>query len=74
MTTLADLRPGTRAVVEGFAGGDVPARLLEMGILPGTLVEVVRRAPLGDPIDVRVRGYHLSVRQHEARLVRVNEG
>lgn len=74
MTTLADLRPGTRAVVAGFSGGGVPERLLEMGILPGTPLEVVRRAPLGDPIDVRVRGYHLSVRLHEARLVRVNEG
>ena len=71
MTTLADLKPGTRAVVTGFATGDVPGRLLEMGLLPGTPVEVVRAAPLGDPLDVRVRGYHLSLRCHEARLVAV---
>ncbi len=69
--TLADLKPGTRAVVTGFAAGEVPGRLLEMGVLPGTIVEMVRLAPLGDPMDVRVRGYHLSLRRHEARLVEV---
>ena len=71
MTTLADLEPGAKAVVTGFADGDIPGRLLEMGLLPGTPVEVVRLAPLGDPMDVRVRGYHLSLRRHEARLVTV---
>lgn len=71
MTTLADLKPGSKAVVTGFVEADVPGRLLEMGLLPGTPVEVVRLAPLGDPLDVRVRGYHLSLRRHEARLVAV---
>lgn len=69
--TLADLRPGQRAVIEGFADATPALRLLEMGLLPGTPVEVVRVAPLGDPMDLRVRGYHLSVRRDEARRVAV---
>lgn len=74
MRTLADLGPGTKALVIGFVDETVPGRLLEMGLLPGTPVEVVRLAPLGDPMDVRVRGYHLSLRRHEARLVLVEAG
>ena len=70
--TLADLKPGESGRVTGFTeDGDVPSRVLEMGVLPGTDVTVVRLAPLGDPIDVHVRGYHLSLRADEARLVRV---
>ncbi len=44
-------------------------RLLEMGLLPGTRVEVVRYAPLGDPVEIKVRGYNLSLRKHEAEQV-----
>jgi Fe2+ transport system protein FeoA len=44
-------------------------RLLEMGLLPGTRVEVVRYAPLGDPIEIKIRGYNLSLRKHEAEQV-----
>ena len=54
--TLDALRAGDRATVEGFATASPPGRLLEMGLLPGTTVEVVRLAPLGDPMDLRVRG------------------
>jgi ferrous iron transport protein A len=43
--------------------------LLEMGLLPGTRVEVVRYAPLGDPVEIKVRGYNLSLRKHEAEHV-----
>ena len=41
-------------------------RLLEMGLLAGTEVELVRFAPLGDPVEIKVRGYHLTLRKHEA--------
>ena len=41
-------------------------RLLEMGMTVGAQIEVVRYAPLGDPVDIKVRGYHLSIRKHEA--------
>ncbi len=48
---------------------DVRRRLLEMGLTPGARVRVVRFAPLGDPIDIEVRGYHLSLRKHEASRI-----
>jgi Fe2+ transport system protein FeoA len=46
-------------------------RLLEMGMTAGAQIEVVRFAPLGDPVDIKVRGYHLSIRKHEAAGIRV---
>ena len=54
-------------------GGDqeVRRRLLEMGFCNGAAVEVVRRAPLGDPIEFKLRGYHLSLREEQARHVTV---
>ncbi len=45
------------------------SRLLEMGLLVGTSVELVRFAPLGDPVEIKVRGYHLTLRKHEAELI-----
>ena len=70
--TLADLPKGGRAVIEGIEGRDpVVQRLLEMGLTKGSPVEVVRFAPLGDPIEVRIRGYLLSLRREDARCVRV---
>jgi Fe2+ transport system protein FeoA len=70
--TLADLRVGESAVVREV-GGERPIslRLMEMGLLPGTRVEIVRVAPLGDPIEIRLRSYALSIRRSEARGVRV---
>lgn len=72
MTTLRELKPGERGTITGYADEDPPGRLLEMGLLPGTTVEVVRRAPLGDPIDLKVRGFHLSIRDHEAERIHVD--
>ena len=72
-TTLDQLAAGEIATVTGYAG-DPPGRLLEMGLVPGTPVEVVRLAPLGDPMDLRVRGFHLSVRKHEAAALTVRRG
>ena len=68
---LDTLAVGARATVAGYAEGGPPGRLLEMGLVPGTPVEVVRLAPLGDPMDLRVRGFHLSVRKAEAAHVLV---
>ena len=69
---LSDLPLGQKARVVSF---DLPAeqhqRLLEMGLTVGVQCEVVRYAPLGDPIDIKVRGYHLSLRKSEAAGVRV---
>ena len=48
------------------------ARLLEMGLLVGTRVELVRFAPMGDPVEIKVRGYNLTLRKHEAEQILVN--
>ena len=58
---------GTVASVDGDPS--ITQRLLEMGLTPGTSVNVVRLAPLGDPMEVRVRGYNLSIRKEDARNV-----
>jgi Fe2+ transport system protein FeoA len=50
---------------------DVRRRLMEMGLCNGTEVTVVRKSPFGDPIEIRLRGYHLSLRKQQARCVRV---
>jgi Fe2+ transport system protein FeoA len=51
--------------------GELYQRLLEMGLTQGTPVEMVRFAPLGDPIDIKIRGYHLSLRRQEAEVIEV---
>jgi len=48
---------------------DQRGRLLEMGLLVGTPVELVRFAPLGDPVEIKIRGYHLTLRKHEAEQI-----
>lgn len=69
---LDRLAIGARARVEGVAGqADVRRRLLEMGLCTGVEVEVLRRAPFGGPVELRVRGYLLSLRADQARLVQV---
>ena len=73
MPTLDTLAPGTTATVTGYAGA-LPERLLELGLVPGTRVEVVRLAPLGDPMELKVRGFLLSVEKKEAAHVEVDAG
>lgn len=66
------LRPGQRARVRSVANhGDVSRRILDMGVTPGSLVEIRRVAPLGGPIEVRIKGYSLSLRKDEARAIAV---
>lgn len=60
---------GTVVAVQGDT--EVRRRLLEMGFCNGAVVEVIRRAPLGDPIQFRLRGYYLSLRNEQARCVRI---
>jgi ferrous iron transport protein A len=70
--TLASLGPGTRAVVRAIrAERDFTTRLLDLGFVPGTVVRVVRHAPLGDPMELVVRGAHFSIRLSEAEHVHV---
>ena len=69
---LDALPRGVQARVLRMEGsGPVAKRLMEMGIVPGAPVSVVRAAPLGDPIEIRVRGYHLALRRNEARTITV---
>lgn len=70
--TLGSVKIGDCAIVEGLdCPRAVSRRLMEMGLLPKTRVRVVRVAPLGDPIELRVRDYSLSLRRHEAATIRV---
>ena len=72
MPSLDQLRRGERARVEAIRGDDVIVqRLLEMGLLEGEEVEVIGFAPLGDPLEIRLRDYRLSLRRSEAARVLV---
>lgn len=69
-TTLDQLARGRRAVVVRIAGArDLRRRLLDMGLVTGETVTLTAVAPLGDPIELSVKGYRLSLRKAEARLV-----
>jgi Fe2+ transport system protein FeoA len=71
---LSQLAVGASAVVRGYPqSSGLFLRLREMGLVPGTTVTLVRTAPMGDPIEIVVRGYHLSLRKSEAAHVRVEK-
>jgi ferrous iron transport protein A len=67
---LTELSPGISGTVTEIK---VPAanraRLMEMGLLVGTSVELIRFAPMGDPVEIKVRGYHLTLRKQEAEQI-----
>jgi ferrous iron transport protein A len=70
--SLVDLPFGQHAEIESIdCGRSLSRRLMEMGLLPGTRVRVVRVAPLGDPIELRLRNYSLSLRRAEAAKIAV---
>jgi Fe2+ transport system protein FeoA len=70
--TLDELPLGQSAQILKLTGTPaVRRRLMEMGITPAATVQAIRRAPLGDPLDVKIRGYHLSLRRQEASAVEV---
>jgi Fe2+ transport system protein FeoA len=72
MAYLASQIPGTKCRVQHVEGLDsIAQRLMEMGLVGGTEVEVIKLAPLGDPMQITVLGYQLSLRIAEARRVRV---
>lgn len=73
MLTISDLAAGEVAKVLGFGPGERSYRqkLLAMGLTPNTEFEVIRRAPFGDPIEIRVRQFYLSLRQAEAKLIQI---
>jgi ferrous iron transport protein A len=73
MVSLDQLRAGQHARIESIQGGDaLVQRLLEMGLIEGDEVEVLGFAPLGDPMEIRLRDYRLSLRRSEAARVLVS--
>lgn len=72
MSTLATLPVGSRSKVVHIAGDDeISLRLMEMGLTPGVEFELIGVAPLGDPLELELRGYRLSLRKSEAARVEV---
>ncbi len=75
LRALSTLQPGERGTVDHVdaVSAATRMRLMEMGITAGTDVELVRLAPMGDPIEISVRGYRLSLRKSEAANVHVRD-
>ena len=72
MRTVKDLRIGEKArVVKLYGEGAVKRRIMDMGITKGTEVTLRKVAPLGDPLELRVRGYELSIRKSDAEMIEV---
>lgn len=71
---LTNLPIGSRAKVVSVNGNNaISKRLMEMGVVPGVSVRIVKSAPFGDPLEIRVRGYHLAMRKNEADAIEVDE-
>ncbi len=72
--TMDQLNPGEQVVIKSFIGKPTGLdNLFEMGLLEGTTVKFVKNAPLGDPIEISFRGYHLSIRKSIAKLIIVEK-
>ncbi|HHU74070.1 MAG TPA: ferrous iron transport protein A [Clostridiales bacterium] len=70
--TLNDLKPGQEGkVISIREKGTLRRRIMDMGVTPGVSVKVIKVAPLGDPMEINVRGYELSLRKDEAKQIRV---
>ncbi len=69
--TFSELNIGEKAVITGYREGprDYRAKLLSMGLTRGTIIELLKRAPLGDPVEIRIRGFNLSLRRNEAEIL-----
>ena len=73
--TLADLPVGQSGIIRSVGGeGVLRLRLLDMGLTPRTLVSVTKIAPMGDPIELRLRGYTLTLRKEDAQNIELEEG
>jgi ferrous iron transport protein A len=71
--TLDELPPGVRATVRSVKGGSsISKRLMEMGVVPGVSIRMIKSAPFGDPIEVRLRGYSLAIRRNEAAAIEID--
>ncbi|MFN9987279.1 MAG: ferrous iron transport protein A [Pirellula sp.] len=71
---MSELQIGEKGVIADVVGSDnVAARLLEMGLLPGETIEVIGRAPMGDPTEYSVVGYRISLRKVESARVQIDK-
>jgi len=68
---LSQLKIGERAEIQSFTNDEISVRLMEMGCIPGEIVQLIKIAPFGDPISIQVAGYELSLRKKEAATVLV---
>ena len=69
---LSYLEQGASAVIESIPSGNASmTRIRELGLLPGTRIQLIRRAPMGDPIEISVRGSLISLRKQEADLIEI---
>lgn len=72
--TLDKLPVGKKAVITKVGGeGALRMRLLDMGLIPKTEVTMVKIAPMGDPVEIRVRGYELTIRKEDAGFIEITE-
>ena len=70
--TLKELAVGKSGLITAVGGeGDLRCRLLDMGLIPGTRITVVKYAPMGDPMEIRLRGYELTIRLEDAAKIEV---
>ncbi len=69
---LSDLKPKDKGIIKCIENqGSLRRKFLDMGIIPRSSIEVVKLAPMGDPIDVKIKGYHLTLRLEEAQQISV---
>ena len=69
--TIASLKKGDKAIIKEFDVEAIPLKLLEMGCLPGNMVELLQIAPFGDPLYLNINGSHLAIRMETAREIEV---
>jgi ferrous iron transport protein A len=69
--TIASLKKGEKAIIKEFDVEAIPLKLLEMGCLPGNMVELLQVAPFGDPLYLNINGSHLAIRMETAREIEV---
>ena len=73
--TIDDLKIGQSGTIDQVGGeGALRLRFLDMGLIPGTNVKLQKVAPMGDPIQIQVRGYELTIRREDARQITLVEG
>lgn len=70
--TLKDAAIGSTVRIDSVGESELKQRLLTMGLIPGTHVEILRTAPLGDPIAIRLRAYNLAMRKDDAEKIQVS--